>query len=33
TGADPEMGRQLFEKAVESLCEAMREISTFDFGR
>ncbi|NBV73799.1 MAG: creatininase family protein [Actinobacteria bacterium] len=33
TGADPELGRRLFEGAVASICEAMAEIAAFDFGR
>ncbi|MGA0915045.1 MAG: creatininase family protein [Ilumatobacteraceae bacterium] len=33
TGATAELGRRLFEGAVASICEAMAEIATFDFGR
>ena len=33
TGATPEIGRRLFDGAVGSLCEAMAEVRTFDFGR
>ena len=32
TGASAELGAQLFEGAVASLCEAMSEVKTFDFG-
>ena len=33
TGATPELGKQLFESAVDVLAEAMEEVKTFDFGR
>jgi len=33
TGASAELGARMFSGAVESLGEAMREISRFDFGR
>jgi creatinine amidohydrolase len=33
TGANAEVGAQMFSSAVDSLCGALREISTFDFGR
>ena len=33
TGANAELGRQLFEAAVANLVEAMAEVKTFDFGR
>ena len=33
TGATAEHGRQLFERSVTTLSEAMEEIKTFDFGR
>jgi creatinine amidohydrolase len=33
TGASAEIGSRMFESCVESLCEALREISVFDFGR
>jgi creatinine amidohydrolase len=33
TGANAEIGAQMFTSAVNSLCGALREISTFDFGR
>ena len=33
TGANPELGKQLFDHAVETLAEAMAEVKTFDFGR
>ena len=33
TGADAALGKQLFENAVDNLCEAMAEVKTFDFGR
>lgn len=33
TGANAELGKQLFENAVATLVEAMAEIKTFDFGR
>jgi creatinine amidohydrolase len=33
TGASAEIGAHMFESCVESLCEALREISVFDFGR
>lgn len=33
TGADAGLGKQLFEGAVDTLCEAMAEVKTFDFGR
>lgn len=33
TGANPELGKQLFEHAVATLVEAMAEVKTFDFGR
>lgn len=32
TGADADLGKRLFEGAVENLCEAMAEVKTFDFG-
>jgi creatinine amidohydrolase len=33
TGASAAIGAQMFTSAVEGLCEALREISRFDFGR
>ena len=33
TPATAEIGRSLFDGAVRGFCEALREISTFDFGR
>ena len=33
TTATAEHGRELFEGSVESFCAALREISTFNFGR
>jgi creatinine amidohydrolase len=33
TAATAEHGKELFEGSVTSFCEALREISTFDFGR
>ena len=33
TSADAELGRQLFEGSVAAFCDALREVSTFDFGR
>ena len=33
TTATAEHGRQLFEGSVDAFCAALREISTFDFGR
>ncbi|MFZ9483711.1 MAG: creatininase family protein, partial [Ilumatobacteraceae bacterium] len=33
TPATAELGRTLFEGAVRGFCEALREISVFDFGR
>ena len=33
TGASAELGAELFERAVTSLCEQMAEIASFDFGR
>jgi creatinine amidohydrolase len=33
TGATAEIGARMFESCVQSLCEALREISVFDFGR
>jgi creatinine amidohydrolase len=33
TGANAELGQQLFESAVGTLAEAMAEVKTFDFGR
>lgn len=33
TGANAELGKQLFESAVANLAEAMAEVKTFDFGR
>jgi creatinine amidohydrolase len=33
TAATAELGKQLFDGAVRGFCEALREISTFDFGR
>jgi creatinine amidohydrolase len=33
TAATAELGKQLFEGSVRGFCEALREISTFDFGR
>jgi creatinine amidohydrolase len=32
-GATAEIGASMFESAVAGLCDAMREISRFDFGR
>lgn len=33
TGATAEIGQKMFASAVDGLCDAMREISRFDFGR
>lgn len=33
TGATAEIGARMFESAVQSLCQALEEISDFDFGR
>jgi len=33
TGASADIGAKMFSSAVEGLCEALREISRFDFGR
>lgn len=33
TGATAEIGARMFESCVQGLCGALREISTFDFGR
>ena len=33
TAATAELGTQLFDGSVRGFCEALREISTFDFGR
>ena len=33
TAATAELGRQLFDRAVRGFGEALREISTFNFGR
>lgn len=33
TGANAELGKELFDGAVANLCEAMAEVKTFDFGR
>lgn len=33
TGASAEIGGQMFSSAVDSLCGALREIKTFDYGR
>jgi creatinine amidohydrolase len=33
TGASAELGAELFERAVTSICEQMAEIAAFDFGR
>ena len=33
TGANAELGEQLFDNAVAKLAEAMAEVKTFDFGR
>ncbi len=33
TGASAALGEQLFAGAVDTLCEAMEEVKTFDFGR
>lgn len=33
TTADAALGRTLFEGSVTAFCEALREVSTFDFGR
>lgn len=33
TGATAEIGARMFESCVQGLCEALREISVFDFGR
>ncbi len=33
TAATAELGKQLFDGSVRGVCEALREISTFDFGR
>lgn len=33
TGASAELGARLFDGAVRGLCEALAEISAFDFGR
>lgn len=31
TGATPELGKELFERAVDFLCDQLREIAAFDF--
>jgi creatinine amidohydrolase len=33
TTATAELGARLYAAAVDGFCEALREISTFDFGR
>ena len=33
TGATAERGKQLFERSIATLSEAMEEVKTFDFGR
>ena len=33
TGATAERGKQLFERSISTLSEAMEEVKTFDFGR
>lgn len=33
TGANAELGKELFSGAVSNLCDAMEEVKTFDFGR
>lgn len=33
TGANAPLGKQLFDGAVDNLCEAMAEVKAFDFGR
>jgi creatinine amidohydrolase len=33
TVATPELGERLFEAAVSAFCDALREVSTFSFGR
>ena len=33
TGATAELGAELFDNAVDTLCAAMAEVKTFDFGR
>ena len=33
TGANAQLGKQLFDNAVAKLAEAMAEVKTFDFGR
>ena len=33
TGANAELGKELFEGAADTLAEAMAEVKTFDFGR
>jgi len=33
TGATAEIGKRMFDSAVDSLCGALKEISRFDFGR
>lgn len=33
TGATAEIGKKMFDSAVKDLCDAMKEISRFDFGR
>jgi creatinine amidohydrolase len=33
TGATAEIGKRMFDSAIDSLCGALKEISRFDFGR
>jgi len=33
TQATPELGKELFEGAVRGFCEALREVSTFNYGK
>ena len=33
TSADADLGRRLFEGSVTAFCEALHEVSTFDYGR
>jgi creatinine amidohydrolase len=33
TAASAELGKQLFDGSVTAFCEALREISTFNFGK
>jgi creatinine amidohydrolase len=33
TAADAELGKRLFEGAVHNLCDGLREVAVFDFGR